>query len=231
MLIKSEALVLKKTPYSDTSAIVQILTRTHGQQTFMVQGLHGKSGKSAFYMPGSLLEIVFYFQHNKNIKRIKEIRNLSAYSPMMLSPVKQQVMMYCLEIICANATEDFFDTSIFDYITDFLFKLDTTENIAVFPHLFAIEYSKISGHGIDMNPPASNFRLDIQGGYFYRDTDEHLPLPYFTSEELGILRNIELQIPAYSQRKNLLEKLSLHIRHHVMNGKELKSLKILTEIN
>lgn len=231
MLVKSQALVLKRTPYNDTSAIVQMLTRNHGVQTFMVQGLHGKTGKSAFYMPGSLLEIVFYYQNNKNIKRIKEARNLGTYSPMMLNPLQQQVMMYCLEIIYASATEDFFDVSTFDFILDFFFKLAMAESLAIFPHLFAIEYSKFSGHGIDMNPPGQSYRLDIQGGYFYQETDYHLPLPYFTAQELNLLRNIELHIPEHAKRRILLEKLSIHVSHHVMNGKDIKSLKVLSEIN
>lgn len=231
MLVKSQALVLKKTPYSDNSAIVQILTRSHGQQAFMVQGLHGKSGKLALYQAGNLIEIVFYNQANKGIKRIKEIRNLSAYSPSNLNPLKQQVMMYCLEIIYASSTEGFFDPLTFDYIVDFLFDLQTTSIISIKPHQFVLEYSKLAGHGIDLNPPAENFRLDIQGGYYYRESDEHIQIPYFNFTEVHVLKTISEKLPDYETRKNLLEKLSLYARHHVMNGKELKTLKILTEIS
>ncbi|NBN99833.1 MAG: hypothetical protein EBV19_11430 [Flavobacteriia bacterium] len=46
MLTKTRAIVIRKTPYTDNSAVLQLFTEQSGLLSFLVQGIHGKSASS-----------------------------------------------------------------------------------------------------------------------------------------------------------------------------------------
>lgn len=230
MLIKSTAIVLKRTPYADNSAVVQLLTRSHGVLSFMVNGLHGKSGKTALYQHGNLVEVVFFLQANKNLHRIKEIRNYSIFAPALLNPIQQQILLFVVEIVQLSATEDFFDPNTFDYLSDFLAGLKANTNYGSVPILFLLEYCKLSGHAIDLKSPGPEYNFDIKSGFYKNAT--------YTSGNQHYLNHTEMQmllhpdgIKSVEYRQILLDKLALFTQTHVLHGKSIHSLSILRELN
>lgn len=216
MLTRSEAIILKRTPYSDNSAILKVLTRTHGLQSFMVRGLHGKSGKTALYQPGSLLEIVFYNQENKSLKTIKECQLLAGNSGIPTDPLRLHMMIFCIEVAGKCLAEGDFDEEIFLFLQNHLQEINTTNQMAFMPMKFILNFTAILGFGLnnsDYTTKYSSILLD--------------------SDEMSICELVkkgtypELHLP---ERRRIMDKLLNHLKLHLSMAGDFKSYKVLTEL-
>lgn len=233
MLVKSDALVLKKTPYSDNSAILHIYTRNYGSLSFMVSGMHGRSGKAALLQPGNLLNLVFYFQSNKNLKRIKEIKICDGFKGYGDDPVKLQVMMFCLELIQRSVPDEQQDINIFDFVFSRLQSLCNTQELTWFPLEFLIGFTEVSGLGFELPE-------EKKEGYFLLESADHSylkkslnPLQYLEAVEMQAIREIQSQkhpVMDKNARRFLTEKLLYYFRLHLFPEKEIRSFPILMEI-
>ena len=97
MLVKTEAIVVKRTPYTDHSAVVKLFTREFGLLPFLIQGLHGKHNKNSLFQPGTLVEVVFHKQ-NKGMMRAKEVSLVSGWGYSHY-PIHDQVRWFFLELL------------------------------------------------------------------------------------------------------------------------------------
>lgn len=232
MLVKSEAILLKKTPYADNSAILHLFTKTHGVQSFIVQGLHGKSGKAAFIQPGNLLEIVFYYQSNKNLKRIKEMQLMSGFKGYNQDPVRLQVLMFCVELAGKCLPDEEEDLETFDFLSAQFQRLATENILTWFPLMFMIQFAQICGLGLQL-PSDLSAEMHLESSTnLYRHTGLN-PLQYLDKEELIACRKlIDLNTPEMlvKDRRLLTEKLLYYFKVHLFPESNLKSFPILMEI-
>lgn len=233
MLVKSAALILKKTPYSDNSAIISIFTQSHGILTFIVQGMHGKNNKAAILQPGNLLEMVYYYQNNKNLKRIKEIKLLDGFKGYSQNPVQLQVMTFCVELLQKALPEEQEDPLIFEFASSKLLLLSKTEELSWFPLNFLLEFTEVSGLGMQL--PTNE-----KSGYFLLESNEnstygrHLnPLQYLDDSEVNAcqsLKNTGRCDLGLHEKRLLTEKLLYYFKTHLFPEKEMKSFPILMEV-
>jgi DNA repair protein RecO (recombination protein O) len=233
MLVKSAALVLKKTPYSDNSAVVHIYTRNFGTLSFMAQGMHGKTGKAALLQPGNLLDIVFYNQANRSLKRLKEMKLCEGFSGYSQNPVQLQIMLFCVELLQRSLPEEQEDRNIFDYAQSQLIALCNTEEYTWFPLKFLLGFTEVSGLGFEL--PKENKET-----YFLLETTDHSyhrqslnPLQYLDANEISAAQDLmENKTPTLdkSGRRLLTEKLLYYFRLHLFPERELRSFPILMEV-
>ncbi|MBS3915340.1 MAG: DNA repair protein RecO [Bacteroidetes bacterium] len=233
MLVKSEALVLKKTPYSDNSAVIQIYTRNYGSLAFIVSGMHGKTGKSALLQPGNIIDLVFYYQENKNLKRIREIKISDGFLGYHDNPVKQQIMIFCIELLQRSIPEEQEDRRIFDYAVAQLNVLGKLKEFTWFPLQFLLGFTEVSGLGFELpnEKKETYFLLESADHSYARHTLN--PLQYLDKEEIDAVQKINnKQIPNLDKngRRLLTEKLLYYFRLHLFPEKELKSFPILMEV-
>lgn len=233
MLVKSNGLVLKKTPYSDNTAIYSIFTQNYGILTFMVQGLYGKSGKSAVLQPGNLIELVFYYQHNRNLKRLKEVKLTEGFHGYLNGPVQLQVMTFCVELIQKSLPEEQEDPHAFEFVKSNLTELANATEFANFPLKFLLSFAECCGLGLQL--PSKE-----KQGYFLLETNEntahskHLnPLQYLDEKEVQACSELEKtsHCSLNIQEKRLLtEKLLYYFKIHLFPDKEIRSFPILMEV-
>ncbi len=232
MLVKSDAILLKKTPYADNSAILHIYTRSHGMQSFIAQGMHGKSGKAAMLQPGNLLELIFYFQSNKNLKRIKEMQLMQGFRGFDQNPVRLQILMFCLELSSKCLPEEQEDLHTFDFIRDQLLNLAEETELTWFPVQFLLKFAKINGLGLQLPIDGKKgFQLET-GTAIFRDTRMN-PMQHLEENEIMTCKVLETgHIPQMTieERRTLTEKLLYYFKVHLFPEQELKSFPILMEV-
>ncbi len=74
MIIESDAIVLKRFPYGESSIICRCFVKSMGKTSFIVHGAHSKkSSKTAYFQPGNCIEIVFYYKENRDLQTISKI--------------------------------------------------------------------------------------------------------------------------------------------------------------
>lgn len=233
MLVKSEAILLKKTPYSDNSAILHVYTRTHGFQSFITQGLHGRNGKAALFQPGNLLELVFYHQANKNLKRIREAQLMTGFRGYGQEPVRLQILLFCLELAGKCVPQEQEDPITFEFLKTQFLSLADTNSLTWFPLQYLLGLANTCGLNIQL--PAKGERADfrLEGDMsLFRHTGFN-PLQHLDEEEMDICRNLQQQLPAscdLQTRRLLTEKLLYYFKVHLFPDQDLKSYPVLLEV-
>ena len=81
MLIATNAIVLKRIPYSDTSLICRIFTEDWGKVTILAKGvLRPKNVTGALLEPVNHIHIQYYNKSNRDIQILKNANFIQQYS-------------------------------------------------------------------------------------------------------------------------------------------------------
>lgn len=230
MLVKSQAIVLKKIPYTDHASVVTIYTREIGLQRFLVQGLHKKISKNAYYQLGNTVEIVFNHKTNPGLLRIKEISCIggqSAYDDFGI----QQVKWFYLEIISHSLQDDHSDPSLFDFIYGHFLKLVPGANLNFLPITFLIGLGMELGYSIDWQV-GKKAAIDLTTGNLATNATN----TFFKSDSWmnqAILKIMDGNLPelSKSERRMIIDKLVSHLQHHLFPQKHLLTLEIFDMLN
>lgn len=230
MLVKSQAIVLKKIPYTDHASVVSLYTREHGLQRFLVQGLHKKNNKNAYFQLGNTVEIVFNYKSNPGLLRIKEISSLGIQSTYDNFGM-QQLKWFYLEIMSHCIQEDHSDPNLFDFILLQFSKIQLGANFSYLPIDFLLGLGIELGYEIDWQMGEIN-AIDLTTGQISTNST---PI-YFRSEPWMNKAIISISKKEYpdlnkSERRMILDKLVAHLQHHLFPQKQLMSLEIFDTLN
>ena len=233
MLTKTTALVIRKTPYTDNSAVVQLFTREAGLLPFLVQGLHVKktqSGKAVFFQPGNVLEVVFNRKPGA-LQRIKEVQSLSSWG-YIPSPAHDQVRWFFLEILQHCLIQEQIEEPLFDTAKNIFEQINQTHpfiNNLVIASVFQLSDSL--GFALEIDQHA-NTGLDLQIGS--AAVSQSLPATTLTPQEIQLLNTIlaspDTAIGNAQLRKDLFQKLTNFLCLHALHGKPLQTLEIIKQL-
>ncbi len=230
MLVKSEALVIKRTPYTDHSAVVKLFTREFGLLPFLIQGLHGKQNKNSLFQPGTLIEVVFHKQ-NRGMMRAKEISLLSGWG-YTHHPLHDQVRWFFLEILSHSLHEEQPEESLFDLSkTTFQALNDGCKHLPLLPIQFLFHFCEVTGHGIQITDETQRVGFDILSGM--PATARSIPSNMIDGDSCVALREILSNndfTPPSRLRRGLVNKMVQYLEIHAIPGKTLQSLEILQMI-
>ncbi len=219
MLIKTEALVLKRIPYGENSAVVHLFCQSHGILSFIFSGVQGKKGKSALLRPGTFLEAVFYFTERQTLLRAKEIK---ATEPFMSEDfLSNNMALICTELIRNTVPDQMPDENLFLSVkTDFSRLYRSNEIDLWFLHRFMINLSESAGHGLTLHADGANIHTGLLSGI----TDENNLLL------LKKLLNRETPVADRNARRKLAEALLAYMSEVVFPGKDIRSFKVMLEV-
>ncbi|MEP2670089.1 MAG: DNA repair protein RecO [Cyclobacteriaceae bacterium] len=149
MLHKTKGIVFRYTPYGETSIIVNIFTESFGLQSYIVNSVRSKSGKSkiAIFQPLTLLDLVVYHKENAGILRIKEATCAHPYHSIQSDPKKSCIGMFINEVLNKTVKEQVHADELCNFIFDALIRLDRLEHPENFHLVFLIKLSKYLGFG------------------------------------------------------------------------------------
>ncbi len=88
MQYKLRAIVLRSTPYSDSSVIVRMFTDELGMQSYLINGVRKKKASitPAMLQALTLVEIEAYHKENSGLQRLKELHVYPVLEQLQLSP-------------------------------------------------------------------------------------------------------------------------------------------------
>lgn len=210
MLTRTEGIVIKRIPYTDSSAVVHIYTKENGLVPFLVQGLGKAKSKVAYYQIGQLLEINYNHKSSGGLNRIREVTLLNGYQ-LPIDFHKQQLLFFYIEVIQQSVVEAHADHDFFNFAIQQFTDLEQNINLSWAPIIFLMGISKTLGYG----------------------ASERMLFPHD-----GDLRDIiqllnEGQIPKGNKnmRRLILNRLIKYFESDIFSGKTLKSVEILQELN
>lgn len=235
MIIATEGIVIKNTKYSERSIISKIYTRQLGMQSFMIYSVKGpkasiKPSLLQYMMP---LDLVIYQNKLKEIQRITEAKVLFLSQTLYTDIVKSSILMYVAELIYKTIKEQESNHELFDFLINFLKRLDqTTHSLSLFPLVFALHLSRYLGFFPDDNYSETNPFFSLAEGRFV-DYQGINTLNDENSKSLfALLSNLDnLEIEVHKKvRLELLTHLLHYFKLHLPDFHSLNSINILSTV-
>lgn len=220
MLHKTQGVVFRLTNYGETSIIVNIFTSAFGLQSYIVNGVRGKSKKTnlALYQPLTLLDLVVYHRENASIMRIKDVKCIHPYQHFTNDFRKSTIALFLNEVVNRTVKEQSHAAELCEFLIHSFIGLDLLQSsVENFHLIFLIRLSQHLG----FRPSEV---AELSGGWMTNDDEEKILSKLLTA-------NYSDAIPmTHVQRQNILDILLRFYVLHSENFGELKSLPVVREI-
>lgn len=241
MLQKTEAIVLNRIKYGDSSYIINLYSREFGKFSTLVRILSGKRKgdhmNPNLFTPLNILETEVELKNTRNIQIIKYCNRINVLKNINNDIFKISIAQFIAEIISKTVREEEPNNTLYDFIEETILLLENAQGMISNIHvLFLKEFSKVIGFGITNNycreTPYFNFREGMFLPLFtYKEEALNLDDSKILSDILDInypdVNNIRL---TYIGRKKLLEIFLKYYEIHILRLNDLKSFKVLNEV-
>ncbi|MEC7454712.1 MAG: DNA repair protein RecO, partial [Bacteroidota bacterium] len=154
MLVTTEAIVLSKINYSETSLIVRCYTLSDGVKSYLVKGSkQGRSGKknAALFQPLNQLEITSQHKANSSLSIPKSTKINNPYQTIPYAMDKLSVVLFLSEVLSAALKEEEANPSLFQFLCNSLSWFDMQDNVANFHIFFLLSLTKHLGFFPNIN--------------------------------------------------------------------------------
>ncbi len=239
MLEKTQGIFLHQVKYSESSVIATIYTEEFGRQSYIVNGVHGKTttAKAAILQPMYILELEAYYRPGRDINRLKSARIAVPYISIPYDIRKSSLVIFLADVLNKCLREEEANRELYPFIFHALTFLDLSEKgIANFHLWFLLKLTAFLGILPNReNLSVSNY-FDLKKAGFVSSEPTH---PQYMNKrtteifarlfDLSFSNLPELQMTG-SDRQILLQKLIDFYQIHFEFIGELKSLRVLKEV-
>ena len=238
MLAKTEGIIFRTTKYSESSVIAAIYTEQFGLQSYIINGVRGKSKtlKPSLIQPLAMLSMEVYKREGKNINRAKSLEPLFLFKEIPFDVVKSSLAMFIAEVLNKCVVEEEKNSALFNFLKAKIISLDEEKSVSDFHLKFLAQltsYLGFSPHG-KYSEATPVFDL-MEGSFVSAAKNLH---PHFvvgeTARDLSELfspsPNLFPQGRGTVARKEILTALLEYYSLHVSSFKKIKSLEVLEQV-
>jgi len=234
MNIQTRGIVLRKTPYTNSSAILKVYTREFGMGSYMFRAGGKKGRKSAIAQP--LTRISFSTRENqKSLVNTMSNPELVNLSNLNADPVKGTISIFLAETLSKIIGDESSDSELFDFLDTSLDYFENSTSYLNFHLILLIKMSRLLGFGLSNNYSELNKFFDLENGTFVNDQNRSLHV-LDENRSKAMYRLIEaedysakIRIGNHSRRW-LLDDMMLYYTLHMEGLAKIKSLAVLQEI-
>ncbi len=242
MLAKCKAIVIKSVAYSESSVVLKCYTDLYGLQSYLINGVRKSKGtiKPAQILPLSLLELEVYYQPNKNLHRIKELKTTPPLHELRFNLLKSAIGMFVSEVLHRSIKEENQpDNALFDFLYHVILLLNQEDGrVANFPIYFLIQLTRLLGfypkydsalgtENIGFNYKESEFQIFDKNNPFL--FDEHSGKLLLQCLHCDYTTIQSMSFPA-SYRKALIQNLVTYFNEYLNGFSNMRSHEILAEV-
>lgn len=179
-IFRTEAVVLRKIPFRETSQIVTLFTREKGKIAAMAKGARNlKSQFGATLQPMSHIEAIFYYKPTRELQTLSETSHVAVLNGITDDLDKIAVGMRIVEIVQALVQQEERNEQVFNLLIHTLHHLDhATENIPNVWLYFQLQLAGCLGFQPDVVRedvealPENGGLLLLASGAMYSDLNE-----------------------------------------------------------
>ena len=226
MIIQSDAIVLKRFPYGESSIICRCFVKEIGKTSFIVHGAHRKkSSKAAYFQPGNCINIIFYYKDNRNLQTISKTSFSKNWIHIQNDLKKIAYTMAVIELTDKCISENDEHKDLFIILLNVLEKIENEPSELNLIYWY-YQYQLLEKLGF--KPDFDQSELDfIPLPNPYKSTNAKMVFGCFENGEMGINKNISL---LKNDRKIISNYLNTCLGIHFSELKNIKSLKVLNSL-
>ncbi len=171
MIIRTEAIVLRKMDYRETSQIVTLFTREKGKMAVLAKGarlLKSRFGSSL--QPMSYTQVIFYHKPTRGLQTLSESAHVQPFHRISRDLKKLSIGWRIVELVYALMEEEQQHPQVFNLLVEVLGRLDEADVHAInlLPY-FQMRLATVLGFAPDIDREMVN-HLPDEGGVLTLDT-------------------------------------------------------------
>jgi len=129
MIVHTEAVVLKRFPFGETSMIARCLTREEGKVSVMIRGAKKKKPHYiSYFQPINYLDLIYYFKPKRSIQTTSKVAYQRIWSKYQNNLKHMSYGLALMEITDKAIINNDPHPDLFDELVSVLHKMDTQEN-------------------------------------------------------------------------------------------------------
>lgn len=234
----ARGVVLGTIKYGDKCLVVQMLTSSHGRQSYMVQGLGSRRGhgKLALFQPLFALEFEGLESQRMQMHRLGEVHNGIVLQSTPFDIKKSTIALFMAEVLHRLVKESEANEMLFNFVWGSIEALDAaTEGVANFHLWFLAHLCRFLGFS-----PGNEYIPDgwfnIAEGLY---TTQEPPREYRISQENALILRDMLECDVRyiaeiglnrHQRVDFLAALVSYYGYHLDTINSVQSIRILQEV-
>ena len=218
MFISTDAIILKNTPYKETSIISRLFSKEQGKISVIFKGAkRSKNNVAGIVEPGNIISITYY--NKSNLKVSKEINLVKIYYNTRKVLEHYYYTMAIISILDKVCMEDIEQSDIYNLSVSVFDKINEREiNTNLIFIYFLIQINKLLGFELPTNT-SNNLNKDIMTIIKQFDTTIHV-LDTIDS-------HLENKIDLINQLKIIIYK---HMKHYVIDLNDIHAVNMLKNI-
>ena len=218
MFISTDAIILKNTPYKETSIISRLFSKEQGKISVIFKGAkRSKNNVAGIVEPGNIISITYY--NKSNLKVSKEINLVKIYYNTRKVLEHYYYTMAIISILDKVCMEDIEQSDIYNLSVSVFDKINEREiNTNLIFIYFLIQINKLLGFELQTNT-SNNLNKDIMTIIKQFDTTIHV-LDTIDS-------HLENKIDLINQLKIIIYK---HMKHYVIDLNDIHAVNMLKNI-
>ena len=237
MLLKTNGIIFRAIKYAETSLIVDVYTREKGLKKYIISGVRTQKAKTdaSLFQVMTQVDLVAYDRPDRDLHRIKEIRNAYVYQSLPYEVLKGALGMFMLEVARKSIREQEANQDLFDFLSGTFQFLDQTSAAISNLHLhFLLGLSSFLGFRPNREEKEEDQAyFDLKEGVFQTEVPGH---DYYLEADLSKIlvqllttprENVSKITIDKAQRQGLLEELLVYYRLHLEHFPEIHAHQIL----
>lgn len=226
-MVATAGIVLSQIKYAESSIICRIYTAELGLQSYIVNGVRKKRGKSGYFQPLSLLDLVVYHKDKGGLQRIKEVKTAYPYESIPFDILKSSVALFLAEVLNNCLKEEESNPLLFKFLFEQLCLLDTAPANGSFHLRFLLDLSGYLGFYPNKEGSSLPF-FDLINACFtkQRPAHKHYLSPPISEHFAHFLEGHNLG----PHKKEVLSALLDYYKIHLDDFKDIQSHAILETV-
>ena len=224
MFISTDAIVLKNTPYQETSIISRLFTENSGKISVIFKGAkRNNNNLSGIIESGNVINITYY--DKPNLKLSKEVKMIKIYYNSRKKLNHYYYTMAIISLIDKLCMDNETYINLYNLSVSILDKMDDQLiNIELLFIYFLIHLNKHIGYEININKTILSKKVV--------DRDQEINVLKYFINSIDTLHMVDLKMV---NKLDLLNRLKItiyrHMKHHVIDLNEIYSINMLKSIN
>lgn len=232
MKLSEEGILLSRRSFSESSIILHLFSKEHGQQHFIFQG-YKKKGQILF--PLALVRYTYYKRNDSSLAKFTEFEHIVPLHDIVNNPLKSSLAFFIAELIEVLSQVNHQDAKLYEFVFAEINWLNETKELSNYLIWFLAKLSQIEGFQPEIKSENPKY-FDLQEGVF---TNESPILPAYLEESwlhwmVDALQQDRNTFLAFSipkeERLHLVNAWLNYYDFHVSKMRQLKSLQIIRTV-
>ena len=236
----ARGVVLNTIKYGDKGLVVQMLTSSHGRQSFMVQGLGSRGGRSgtraALFQPLFALEFEGLESSKMQMHRFAEVHAGIVLRSIPFDVKKSTIALFMAEVLHRLVKESEANEMLFDFVWGSIVAFDVAdEGVANFHLWFLSNLCRFLGFSPGNEYMADGWFDMAEGLYVGVEPPKRLAMSPQNAQILRDMLECDVRYLGEvglnrAQRVEFLDALLAYYAYHLDTINSVQSIKILQEV-